>query len=110
MKSTKVMAVLALSLALSASAKAQSRGSEVPPSHRPPPGMCRIWIDGVPANQQPAPTDCATAVRNRPEHGRVIFGDDYVKQNGQELPKLVRPFTETPRKDKRDTTSKPKKP
>jgi hypothetical protein len=40
--------------------------------------MCRIWLDDVPAAQQPAPTDCATAVRNRPAKGRVIFGDDYV--------------------------------
>jgi hypothetical protein len=38
--------------------------------------MCRIWIEGVPANQQPAPTDCVTAVRNRPVNGTVIFGDD----------------------------------
>jgi hypothetical protein len=38
--------------------------------------MCRIWIDGVPPGQQPAPTDCASAVRNRPSNGRVLFGDD----------------------------------
>ena len=37
--------------------------------------MCRIWIEGVPPNQQPAPTDCVTAVRNRPVNGHVIFGD-----------------------------------
>jgi hypothetical protein len=48
----------------------------VPPAYRPPTGMCRIWIEGVPANQQPAPTDCVTAVRNRPVNGTVIFGDD----------------------------------
>ncbi len=47
----------------------------VPPAYRPPSGMCRIWIEGVPANQQPAPTDCVTAVRNRPVNGHVIFGD-----------------------------------
>ena len=50
---------------------------KVPAGHRPPPGMCRIWLEGVPPGQQPAPTDCATAVRNRPANGRVIFGDDY---------------------------------
>ena len=43
---------------------------------RPPMGMCRIWLDGVPAAQQPAPTDCATAVRNRPVNGRVLFPDE----------------------------------
>ena len=57
--------------------RGNGRGTDgVPPGHRPPPGMCRIWIDGVPPGQQPAPTDCATAVRNRPSNGRVIFGDD----------------------------------
>ena len=60
------------------SGKGKGREEEVPPSHRPPPGMCRIWLDSVPATQQPAPTDCATAVRNRPANGRVLFGDDYV--------------------------------
>jgi hypothetical protein len=38
--------------------------------------MCRIWLDNVPAAQQPAPTDCASAVRNQPRNGRVIFSDD----------------------------------
>jgi hypothetical protein len=50
----------------------------VPPSHWPPPGMCRVWLDNVPAAQQPAPTDCSAAVRNRPANGRVLFGDDLV--------------------------------
>lgn len=49
--------------------------SKVPPGHRPPPGMCRIWIDGVPPGRQPAPTDCATAERTRPANARVIYGD-----------------------------------
>ena len=52
----------------------------VPPAYRPPQGMCRIWIEGVPANQQPAPTDCVTAVRNRPLNGTVIFGNDSPKR------------------------------
>ena len=52
------------------------RDQVVPPAFMPPAGMCRIWIDGVPAGQQPAPTDCASAVRNRPSNGKVLFGDD----------------------------------
>jgi hypothetical protein len=48
----------------------------VPPGFAPPTGMCRIWIEGVPADQQPAPTDCATAVKNRPLNGKVIFSDE----------------------------------
>lgn len=50
--------------------------NEVPESHLPPPGMCRIWIDNVPPSQQPAPTDCASAIKNRPSNGRVIFPED----------------------------------
>ena len=47
----------------------------IPPGQMPPAGMCRIWIDGVPPGQQPAPTDCQTAVANRPTNARVIWGD-----------------------------------
>jgi len=60
----------------------QSQGRRdqiVPPAFFPPAGMCRIWINDVPASQQPAPTDCASAVRNRPANGRVLFGDDRPK-------------------------------
>jgi hypothetical protein len=53
----------------------RERPAEVAPQFKPPPGMCRIWIDGVPGSRQPAPTDCATALRNRPANGRVVFGD-----------------------------------
>ena len=79
----RIMLVLAVAVAgASAPLGAQGKGfapknDRIPEGHRPPPGMCRIWLDGVPAGQQPAPTDCATAVRNRPSNGRVIFGDDY---------------------------------
>lgn len=61
----------------------QSQGSReqtVPPGFYPPAGMCRVWINGVPAGQQPAPTDCASAVRNRPANARVLFGDDPPKK------------------------------
>ena len=57
-------------------AQDQSRPADsVPASARPPAGMCRIWLPNVPASKQAAPTDCATAVRNRPANARVIFGD-----------------------------------
>jgi hypothetical protein len=73
----KHFAALLAGLALSAATlHAQSSSSSVPESHRPPPGMCRIWIDGVPPAHQPAPTDCATAIRKRPLNARVVFGTD----------------------------------
>jgi len=53
-----------------------SRDPIVPPGFFPPAGMCRIWINDVPPGHQPAPTDCVSAVRNRPANGRVLFGDD----------------------------------
>jgi hypothetical protein len=74
--------VIALALLIGAPLGAQGRGRNidgVPPGHRPPAGMCRIWIEGVPPGRQPAPTDCATAVRNRPSNARVIYGDDNPK-------------------------------
>jgi hypothetical protein len=70
--------VLMAMLAASATAGAQQRARDsaaVATAYRPPPGMCRVWLDGVKPADQPAPTDCATAVRNRPANGRVIFGD-----------------------------------
>ena len=71
------MLVGLLGFVLPAVTQAQkSKGGDIPAGHRPPAGMCRIWVDGVPAGQQPAATDCATAVRTRPSNGRVIFGDE----------------------------------
>jgi hypothetical protein len=73
----KHLAVLFAGFALTtATLNAQASSTSVPESHRPPPGMCRIWIDGVPPTHQPAPTDCATAIRKRPLNARVVFGSD----------------------------------
>ncbi|MDQ3949443.1 MAG: hypothetical protein M3282_03770, partial [Gemmatimonadota bacterium] len=88
----------ALALATPLSAQGRDRDKEqddVPAGHRPPPGMCRVWVGGVPPGQQPAPTDCRTAIRNRPPNGRVIFGDDYAKPEGQgkgKVPELLKEF------------------
>ena len=83
MKGLRALLILGLLSGVAAPASAQRSKSPkdsartIPAAARPPKGMCRIWIEGVPAAQQPAPTDCPTAVRNKPENGRVIFGDDY---------------------------------
>jgi hypothetical protein len=71
----------------------------IPADARPPKGMCRIWIDAVPAAQQPAATDCPTAVKNRPANARVIFGDDFADTtksktgDKSKLPPNVKGFT-----------------
>ena len=70
---------------------AKKNESAVPVESRPPKGMCRIWLDGVPAAQQPAVTDCSTAIKNRPSNGKVLFGDDYAdstKTKQGDKPKL----------------------
>jgi hypothetical protein len=36
--------------------------------------MCRVWLNGVPAGKQPAPTSCANAVKVHASNSRVIFG------------------------------------
>ena len=63
-------------LVLATSAGAQERSDRIPPGHVPPPGMCRIWINGVPAGRQPRETDCETARRNAPANSRIIYGGD----------------------------------
>lgn len=75
----------------------EKNSADVPREYRPPAGMCRIWVEGVPAAQQPAPTDCPSAVKNKPANARVIYGetDDKKGKKGDEqrLPvkSLIRP-------------------
>jgi hypothetical protein len=83
----------------------QERRDTIPAAYNPPPGMCRIWVDGVPAAQQPAPTDCSSAVKNRPANGRVIFGAR-VEESGKQPP-FLRSFSE---KDKQKEKEKERKP
>ncbi len=79
----------------------RQRADSVPKAYRPPQGMCRIWLDKVPPKQQPAPTDCKTAVHDKPANGKVIFGDDYVEKSRKpedaELP-FIKKFGEDRKK------------
>jgi hypothetical protein len=104
MKRSSILYTIGLIVAAAAPVMAQqqqkdsSRRASVPADARPPKGMCRIWIDGVPATQQPAATDCATAVKNRPANGRVIFGDDFAdttkaQPDKSKLPPNAKGFT-----------------
>jgi hypothetical protein len=67
-------AVVALVVMVAASASGQSSQPTLPPGMTPPPGMCRIWLDGVPPNLQPAPTECSAAIRTKPPNGTVHYG------------------------------------
>jgi len=78
-------------LAQQTSKDSARKAAAIPADARPPKGMCRIWLEGVPAAQQPAATDCPTAVKNRPANGRVLFGDDTPdtsKKSSGDKPKL----------------------
>ena len=68
--------VAGATFATTASAQVIVRANAVPPGQRPPAGMCRVWIEGVPAGRQPAVTDCATARANAPLNSRIIVGND----------------------------------
>ena len=68
------VAMLAAAGTADAQGRGKSKSKDVPPGHLPPPGMCRIWLDGVPPGRQPAPTSCADAERRAPRDARVIYG------------------------------------
>ena len=107
---------LALSLILFGSVLAAPLGAQdrsrpadsVPSSAKPPAGMCRIWLPNVPASKQAAPTDCPTAVRNRPANARVIFGDP-LPAKGSAKPGKGAPLIPLPLRPG-DPTTKPKTP
>jgi hypothetical protein len=50
----------------------------IPPGQLPPPGMCRVWYDGMPPGRQPRATNCneAERVASRTRNARVIYGSD----------------------------------
>ena len=89
-----VATVLAAS-PLAAQARGRSADS-IPEGHKPPAGMCRIWLPNVPPGKQAAPTDCATAVRNRPANATVIFGDPAPTKAGTARDKAPLPLPLVP--------------
>lgn len=75
----------------------RSSNAAIPRQYMPPPGMCRIWLKDVPPAQQPAPTDCATAIRKRPSNGRVVFGERRGEErDGMNLRRELRPRPTAP--------------
>lgn len=72
------------------------KSDEIPKSALPPRGLCRVWLNGVAASQQPAPTDCTSAIRNLPQNSRLMFGDmrGVTAKEAKSLP--VTPFNGAP--------------
>ena len=77
-----------------------------------PLGMCRVWLDGVRPDRQPAATDCASALRNRPQNARVIFGqrDDRRSQPRRPARDSARPDNRDNRRGERPERKSPDKP
>jgi hypothetical protein len=74
----------------------EQRNSDIPPSERPPPGMCRVWLDKVPASSQPAPTSCAKAIQTHPSNGHVIFGEDGGRPTATRVPPATPTESQSP--------------
>jgi len=55
--------------------RGRGNGRAIPPGHMPPPGACRVWIEGRPPGHQPSVTSCRQAQRDAYRYGgRVIRG------------------------------------
>jgi hypothetical protein len=52
----------------------EHKDADIPKGSKPPAGMCRVWLDNVAPAQQPAATDCATAIKNSPAGAHIVFG------------------------------------
>lgn len=93
MKSVRhVLAVAAALFVAGSTADAQVRrstGAVYPNPQTLPTGVCQIWIDGLPASSQPAPTDCATARRNQPRNSRIIHGSRPTNVYGNRDPRSI---------------------
>jgi hypothetical protein len=83
MKSIRLaIALSAAIVAVAPSAQAQLRRTTptqigtYPGATTVPAGMCQVWINGLPASRQPAPTDCGTARANAPSNSRIIYGSN----------------------------------
>jgi hypothetical protein len=67
----------------------RSTGTSYPDAQSLPTGTCQVWIDGLPANRQPAPTDCNTARRNQPRNSRIIYGSRPTNVYGNRDPRSI---------------------
>ncbi len=81
LRTSPLIAIALLTLTAPVAARGQAAGAPagetvitIPKSMLPPAGKCRVWMPDVPASQQPAPTDCTTALRQKPANAYLVFG------------------------------------
>jgi hypothetical protein len=75
------------------------RSLRVPPGHYPPPGQCRLWFEGRPPGQQPAPQSCASLRGRVPSGAFVLYNDrawdsrydwrDHERRNRGSVPQII---------------------
>jgi hypothetical protein len=71
-----LMGALLTGSAVRVAAQSAGQSPDVPAAYIPPAGMCRVWLKDVPPMQQPAPTDCPSAVRTKPVNATVVYGPE----------------------------------
>lgn len=84
-------------------AQSPSAQPEIPAAYVPPAGMCRVWLRDVPPMQQPAPTDCQSALRTKPVGATVIYGPE-AKRTGYSPSDWTRPNLRPTRDEDRSRT------
>lgn len=98
-----MMAVCLTGGAVVLAAQSPSLQPSIPSAYAPPAGMCRVWLRDVPPMQQPAPTDCRSAVRMKPVGATVIYGPEE-KRSGFTPNDWSRPAARPARDDDRTRT------
>ena len=94
---------LAGSAAMVAAQSPSSQAPVIPSAYVPPSGMCRVWLKDVPPVQQPAPTDCRSALRTKPVGASVIYGPEQ-RRSGFTPGDWSRPSVRPSRDDDRTRT------
>ncbi|MDA1080143.1 MAG: hypothetical protein O2973_00485 [Gemmatimonadetes bacterium] len=94
----RIIAASAAAVLMAPSVMAQGKPADeqevaIPVSAMPPEGMCRLWLLDVPERQQPAPTDCATALRTRPRNAKLLFGNLSEEAKQPPATRLMSPAT-----------------
>ena len=46
---------------------------KIPPGHLPPPGQCRVWVQGLPPGKQPKPRSCRGIEDSAPPSSWVVY-------------------------------------